>query len=59
MTEQYYSMREVATIIKVAYLTVYRWVHAGKLPTSKVGKQYRISQTDLDNLLAKYKGENL
>ena len=54
MTEQYYTLKEVASMVKVRYLTIYRWVQAGKLETSKVGKQYRISQTVLDRLLAKY-----
>ena len=54
--EQYYSIEEVAKILKVAYLTVYRWVQAKKLVALKAGKQYRIKKDDLDNFLKVYKG---
>ncbi len=46
--DQYYSIDEVAKILKVAYLTVYRWIQAKKLNAIKAGKQYRIKKSDLD-----------
>lgn len=49
--EQYYSIEEVAKILKVAYLTVYRWIRADKLKSHKAGKQYRIKKSDLDRFL--------
>lgn len=54
--EQYYSIEEVAKTLKVAYLTVYRWIQAGKLSAYKAGKQYRIKKEDLDTFLKGYKG---
>lgn len=53
--EQYYSIEEVAKTLKVAYLTVYRWIQAGKLSAYKAGKQYRIKKTDLDTFLKIHK----
>ena len=47
-TEQYYTIAEVAKMLKVAYLTVYRWIQSGKLTAYKAGKQYRIKKEDLD-----------
>lgn len=47
INEQYYTIEEVAKILKVAYLTVYRWIQAGKLKSVKAGKQYRIKKYDL------------
>ncbi len=56
MTEdQYYSIEEVSKTLKVAYLTVYRWVQAKKLIALKAGKQYRIKKDDLDNFLRSYR----
>lgn len=55
--EQYYSIEEVANLLKVAYLTVYRWVQSGKLSALKAGKQYRISKADLDTFLTSHKNE--
>lgn len=46
MSETYFTLEHVAQILQVSYLTVYRWVRAGKLPASKVGRQYRISQSN-------------
>ena len=49
--EQYYSIAEVAKILKVVYLTVYRWIRAKHLVALKAGKQYRIKKEDLDTFL--------
>ena len=51
MTEEYYSIDEVAKLLKVAYLTVYRWIQAGKLNAYKAGKQYRIKKDDLTDFI--------
>lgn len=51
MTEQYYSIEEVAKMLKVAYLTVYRWIRDGKLNSNKAGKQYRIKKKELDKFI--------
>ncbi len=53
--EQYYSIEEVAKTLKVAYLTVYRWVQAKKLTAFKAGKQYRIKKSDLDLFISEKK----
>lgn len=50
-TDQYYSIEEVAKTLKVAYLTVYRWIQAKKLIAYKAGKQYRIKKENLDSFL--------
>lgn len=52
--EQYYSIEEVAKTLKVAYLTVYRWIRAKKLVAVKAGKQYRISKNNLSEFLKIY-----
>ena len=53
--EQYYSIEEVAKTLKVAYLTVYRWIRAGKLTAYKVEKQYRIQKIDFVTFVQSYK----
>ncbi|MCB9800573.1 MAG: helix-turn-helix domain-containing protein [Pseudomonadales bacterium] len=53
--EQYYSIDEVSKMLKVAYLTVYRWVQSKRLLALKAGKQYRIKKNDLDGFLKEYK----
>lgn len=53
--DQYYSIEEVAKTLKVAYLTVYRWIQAKRLIAVKAGKQYRIKKEDIDRFLKGYK----
>lgn len=48
---EYFTLEEVADMLKVAYLTVYRWVRSGKLEAVKAGKQYRIEKKELDKFL--------
>lgn len=56
MTEDnYYSIEEVAKTLKVAYLTVYRWIQSCKLMAYKAGKQYRIKKEDLDKFIERRK----
>jgi len=51
MNNKYYTIDELALMLKVTYLTVYRWIRAGKLKAVKAGKQYRISQDMLNKFL--------
>ena len=53
--EKYYTIEEVAKMLKVAYLTVYRWIQDGKLVAYKAGKQYRIKKEDLDKFIISFK----
>lgn len=49
--EKYYTIEEVAKMLKVVYLTVYRWIQDGKLTAYKAGKQYRIEKSDLQSFM--------
>lgn len=55
MNETYYSLKEVSKMLKVAYLTVYRWVKGGQLSAYRVQKQYRVKKEDLDKFVEHYK----
>ena len=48
MTERKYLIPdEVAAILRVSNMTVYREIQAGKLPAIRVGKQYRVYEKAL------------
>jgi excisionase family DNA binding protein len=51
MEEKYYKPQEIAEILKVSYMTVYRWIRAGKLEAYQVQKQYRIRETDFNRFM--------
>ena len=51
MEERYYTLQEIADLLKVSYMTVYRWIHSGKLEAYQVQKQYRIREADFDRFM--------
>jgi excisionase family DNA binding protein len=55
---KYYSIEEAAKMLKVAYLTVYRWIQSGKLESDKAGRQYRINKQNLDAFLKHHVNKN-
>lgn len=56
--DTYYTISEVAKLLKVVYLTVYRWIRAGKLQAFQVEKQYRIKKHDFESFVQRYKVKN-
>lgn len=43
---------EVADLLRVSSMTVYRLIKAGELRAARIGKSYRISEDDVDAYLA-------
>ncbi len=46
------TVGEVAQVLRVSNMTVYRLINAGQLPAVRVGKSYRVREEDLDAFLA-------
>lgn len=59
MKKQFYSLDEIAQILQVSYMTVYRWVRAGKLKAYQVEKQYRVNSKDLSVFIERGEKVNL
>jgi excisionase family DNA binding protein len=51
-TEQYLSPLEVAEQLSISRWTVYGWMQAGKIAFTKLGRLRRISQGEVDRLIA-------
>jgi excisionase family DNA binding protein len=49
---RYVTVSEVAGLLRVSNMTVYRLVQAGQLPAVRVGRSYRIREEDVDSFLA-------
>ena len=47
------TVAEVAQLMRVSTMTVYRLIKAGELPSVRVGKSHRIREDDVDAYLAK------
>ena len=45
------TVGEVAALMRVSNMTVYRLIKAGQLAAIRVGKNYRIRRTDVDRYL--------
>lgn len=48
MENRFYTIDQVAEILDIHHKTVRKFIKEGKLKANKVGKQWRISQDDLD-----------
>jgi excisionase family DNA binding protein len=49
---RFLTVAEVATMLRVSNMTVYRLINAGELPAVRVGKSYRLREDDIDKYLA-------
>jgi len=48
---QFLTVAEVATIMRVSKMTVYRLVHAGELPAVRVGRSFRVPEQAVHDYL--------
>lgn len=48
---RYLTVVEVAEIMRVSKMTVYRLLHSGELPGVRVGRSFRVPQDALDHYL--------
>jgi len=49
---RYLTVAEVAEVMRVSKMTVYRLLHGGELPGVRVGRSFRVPQDALDHYLA-------
>ena len=48
----FYDVQGVAQMFKMSRMTVYRAIQSGELPAVRVGKNYRIRESDVERFLA-------
>lgn len=48
----YLSVKETAGLFRVSTKTVLRWIKAGSLPATRLGRDWRIARSDLKALAA-------
>lgn len=51
MNAQLLTAGEVADLLRVSTMTVYRLIRGGELPAVRVGRSYRVRSQDLDSYL--------
>ncbi len=50
-TSTFLTVAEVAGLLRVSTMTVYRLIKAGDLPAARIGRSYRIREDDVDRYL--------
>ncbi|GAB3264555.1 helix-turn-helix domain-containing protein [Alteromonas gracilis] len=48
---KFLTVAEVASVMRVSKMTVYRLVHGGDLPAVRVGRSFRVSENDVNEYL--------
>ena len=51
--DEFYKAEELARILRVNIMTVYRYIKAGKVKAYKIGKEFRIDKGEVKRLLRK------
>ena len=47
------TVAEVAAMMRVSKMTVYRMLHTGEIPALRVGRSFRVREEDVDEYLRK------
>ena len=50
---KFLTVAEVATVMRVSKMTVYRLVHSGELPAVRVGRSFRVPEDAVNEYLRK------
>lgn len=48
---KFLTIAEVATMMRVSKMTVYRIVHSGELPAVRVGRSFRVTEKDVNDYI--------
>lgn len=51
----YYTPTELAELLSVNVMTIYRYIKAGRLVAHKIGKEFRIDRNEFEKFLNKTK----
>lgn len=53
--KKYYTAKELAEVLNLNTMTIYRYINAGKLKAYKIGKEFRIDKSEFDRFMQKSK----
>ncbi len=51
-TPRFLTVAEVADLMRVSRMTVYRMVHSGQLPAIRMGRSFRVPSRVVDEMIA-------
>lgn len=53
--KEFYKAEDLAEILEVNIMTIYRYIKAGRLKAYKIGREFRIDKIEFRNFLKKAK----
>jgi excisionase family DNA binding protein len=53
--KKYYTAKELAEVLGLNVMTIYRYINAGKLKAYKIGKEFRIENSEFEKFMHKAK----
>jgi excisionase family DNA binding protein len=53
------TVQEVADLMRVSSMTVYRMVHSGEIPAIRFGRSFRIPQSAVANIMGRVSSDEL
>ena len=51
--ERLYTLKEASEALGISPLTLRKWIIAGQIVGTKIGKQWRVTETDLQDFINK------
>lgn len=51
--KKYYTAKELAEMLGLNVMTIYRYINAGKLKAYKIGKEFRIDKSEFERFMKK------
>lgn len=54
-TKTYYTPAELADLLSVNVMTIYRYIKAKRLTAHKIGKEYRVDRAEFERFMAETK----
>ena len=52
-TKEFYTAQELAEVLSVNIMTIYRYIKASRLKAYKIGKEFRIDKKEFETFLKK------
>lgn len=53
--KDFYTAKELADKLSLNVMTIYRYIDAGKLKAYKIGKEYRVDQSEFERFMSSVK----
>ena len=53
--KDFYTAKELAEMLSLNVMTIYRYIDAGKLKAYKIGKEFRIGKAEFERFMNKAK----